>query len=90
MNIKKITKKLSSVRDSIRDNGEVAAQDEQALKDLVNETISIAKRDLKNLRAGMDMRQMPIPHNDNLPLTTEQRFRLSLMEKTGTGSFEIH
>ena len=90
MNLKKVTKKLSTVRDSISENGEVTAQDEQALKDLVNETIAIAKHDLKDLRSGMNMPKMPIPHNDNLPLTTEQRFRLSLTKKTGTGSQEIH
>lgn len=91
MNLKKVTKRLSTVRDSISENGEVTAEDEQALKDLVNETIAIAKHDLKDLRGGsMNMPTMPVPHNDNQPLTTEQRFRLSLMEKTGTGSFEIH
>jgi len=91
MNLKKITKNLSSVRDSIDENGEITPEDEQALKDLVSETIAVAKNDLKDLREhGIEMPKMPIPHNDNQPLTTEQRFRLSLMEKTGTGSFEIH
>tara|TARA_B100000949_G_C14042434_1_gene350111 strand:- start:187 stop:402 length:216 start_codon:yes stop_codon:yes gene_type:complete len=33
---------------------------------------------------------MPRPENDNTPLTSEQKFRLRLMEKTGTGSTSIH
>jgi hypothetical protein len=33
---------------------------------------------------------MPQPENDNTPLTSEQKFRLRLMEKTGTGSTSIH
>jgi hypothetical protein len=33
---------------------------------------------------------MPQPENDNTPLTSEQKFRLRLMEKTGTGSLSIH
>lgn len=33
---------------------------------------------------------MPKPENDNKPLTVEQKFRLRLVEKTGTGSTLIH
>lgn len=38
----------------------------------------------------MRARFMPLPENDNKPLGSEQKFRLRLMEKTGTGSTSIH
>lgn len=90
MNLKKVTKKLSKVRDSIRDNGEISLEDEQILKSLIGDTIDIAQSDLKDLPPKIVNRHMPLPENDNTPLTTEQRFRLRLMEKTGTGSVSVH
>ncbi len=33
---------------------------------------------------------IPRPENDNAPLSAEQKFRLRLMEKTGTGSISVH
>lgn len=87
MNLKKVTQKLSKVRDSIRDNGKISAEDEKTLKSLIGDTINIAQSELPN---KMKNRHMPLPENDNTPLTTEQRFRLRLMEKTGTGSTSIH
>ncbi|NQZ14745.1 MAG: hypothetical protein HRT94_07985 [Alphaproteobacteria bacterium] len=88
MNLKKVTKKLAKVRDSIREHGGVTPEDEQALKDLVNQTISIAKDELNNL--PQKEYTLPVPHNDNRPLSSDQRFRLSLVEKTGTGSSSVH
>ena len=90
MNLKKVTKKLSQVRDSILSNGEISAEDEQILKSLIGDTITIDQGDLKRVPEGMKNRQMPGPENDNTPLNAEQKFRLRLMEKTGTGSVSIH
>ena len=90
MNLKKVTKKLSKVRDSIRDKGEITLEDEQILKSLIGDTINVAQSDLQELPKKITGRQMPLPENDNKPLTTEQKFRLRLMEKTGTGSVSIH
>ena len=90
MNLKKVTKKLSKVRDSIRDKGEISAEDEKILKALIGDTINVAQSDLKDIPSKIVNRQMPLPENDNTPLTTEQKFRLRLMEKTGTGSVSVH
>lgn len=90
MNLKKVTKKLAKVRDSIRENGEISAENEEILRSLIGDTINIAQSDLQNLPNKMINRQMPLPENDNTPLTSEQKFRLRLMEKTGTGSVSIH
>ena len=88
MNLKNVAKKLSKVRDSIREHGSVSAEDEKALQDLVNETIGCAKQELSKI--PQRTKNMPIPHNDNQPLSNDQRLRLSLVEKTGTGSVSVH
>ena len=90
MNLKKVTQKLSKVRDSIRENGTISAEDEETLKSLIGDTITVAQSDLKKLPNKMKNRHMLLPENDNTPLTAEQKFRLRLMEKTGTGSTSIH
>ncbi len=90
MNLKKVTQKLSKVRDSIRENGKISEEDKEALKSLIGDTITVAQSDLKKLPNKMKNRHMPLPENDNKPLTSEQKFRLRLMEKTGTGSASIH
>lgn len=88
MNLKNVAKKLSKVRDSIREHGGVSEEDEQALKALINETIGSAKEELSQL--PKKQYDLPVAHNDNQPLNKDQRFRLSLMEKTGTGSLSVH
>lgn len=80
MNIKKVTKKLSSVRDSIRAEGKISAETEEVLKSLITEPVTVNQSRFRT----------PQPQNDNTPLTAEQKFRLRLMEKTGTGSTSIH
>ena len=90
MNLKKVTKKLSAVRDSIRENGKITEEDEKALRSLIGDTLTIAQSDLKKLPNKVKNRQMPLPENDNTELTSEQMYRLRLMEKTGTGSLSIH
>jgi hypothetical protein len=88
MNLKHVAKRLSKVRDSIREQGGVTAEDEKALQDLVNETIGCAKQELSKI--PQRTKDMPAPHNDNQPLNKDQRLRLSLVEKTGTGSASVH
>lgn len=89
MDLKKVTKKLSKVRDSIREKGGVTPEDEKALKELVNQTLSAAKKELATIPAKHAY-ERPVAHNDNRPLSQDQRFRLSLVEKTGTGSTAVH
>ena len=90
LKLKKVTEKLAKVRDSLTDNAEISAEDEEILKSLIGDTIDIANEDLKNLPNAMRQRAMPRPENDNSPLSADQKFRLRLMEKTGTGSSSIH
>lgn len=90
MNLKKVTQKLAKVRDSILENGAITPEDEMTLKSLIGDTITVAQKDLPKLPKKITGRLMPYAENDNKPLTTEQKFRLRLMEKTGTGSSSIH
>lgn len=90
LKLKKVTEQLSKVRDSVRENGSISPEDEATLRTLIGDTINIAQEDLPRLPNRLKSRTMPLAENDNTPLTTEQKFRLTLMEKTGTGSASIH
>ena len=90
LKLKKVTEKLSKVRDSVCENGSISAEDEEILRSLIGDTINIAQEDLQNLPNKVKTRTMPLAENDNTPLNKEQKFRLKLMEKTGTGSASIH
>ncbi len=90
LKLKKVTEKLSKVRDSLSENGEISKENQEILKSLIGDTIEIAQKDLKKLPNSMRSRFMPTAENDNTPLTSEQKYRLSLIEKTGTGSASIH
>lgn len=89
MNFKKINKALSGVRDNISASGKVTEADRQALQELVEETIQSSPAELRDLPRKITGR-IGFPENDNAPLTAEQRYKLRLMEKTGTGSTAIH
>jgi len=90
MNIKKITQKLSKIRDNTLDNDYICDEDRDDLLEMVHdalleehpEFVEEAKRNIVHFT--------PLPGNDNSDLTTDQKFRLRLMEKTGTGSASIH
>ena len=89
MNIKKITQKLSKVRDNTSETGKISEADKDALRALVQETIDNAQSNLAELPKNISS-FLPIADNDNQELTSEQKFRLRLIEKTGTGSASIH
>lgn len=89
MNIKKAAQKLAQVRDNIKSNGHITDEDKDALLTMVRDKIEQANKDLSKLPKRVTDR-MPLPENDNNPLTHEQNFRLRIMEKTGTGSASIH
>lgn len=89
MNIKKITKKLSNVRDNLTETGALSEEDKEELRALVQETLDNAPQGLAQLPKNIGP-YLPMAENDNKDLTTEQKFRLRLIEKTGTGSASIH
>lgn len=88
--LKKVAEKLSKIRDDLTEKTEITPENEEILKSLIGDTLDMAGEDLKKLPNSMRSRFMPVPENDNKPLSSEQKFRLRLMEKTGTGSTSIH
>jgi len=90
MNIKKIAKKLSKIRDNSIDTDYISEEDKEDLLALVNETLIDADPSLQNETSKNIVPFLPMAENDNTKLTSDQKFRLRLMEKTGTGSASIH
>ncbi len=90
MNIKKINKKLSKIRDNVLDTDHISEEDKADLLSLVQEAIMQSKADEQNKLPKDISPYLPIADNDNKVLTTEQKFRLRLIEKTGTGSSYVH
>ena len=90
MNIKKIAKKLSKIRDNSIDTDYISEEDKEDLLALVNETLIDADPSLQNETSKNIVPFLPMAENDNTELTSDQKFRLRLMEKTGTGSASIH
>lgn len=89
MNIKKINNKLSQIRENSIDSDYISEEDRMDLLTLVHETIMEAQASKQATPKDISL-YLPIADNDNKPLTTEQKFRLRLMEKTDSGSASIH
>jgi len=89
MSLKKIAKKLSKIRDNHVDTDYVSQDDKTDLLSLVNDIIAEAQDKLPQQQKNITP-YLPQADNDNKDLSSDQRFRLRLMEKTGTGSVSIH
>lgn len=90
MKFRKINKALSDVRNNIRATGKVSEADRVKLESLLQQKITVAKEEIERTLPHKIMGRIDRPRNDNVPLTAEQRFKLRLMEKTGTGSNAVH
>ena len=90
MNIKKIAKKLSKIRDNTLDNDYVSEDDKTDLLALVHDALIEEHPHLAEEARNNIVSLVPVAGNDNKELSTDQKFRLRLMEKTGTGSSSVH
>jgi hypothetical protein len=90
MNIKKIAKKLSKIRDNTLDTDYISEDDKEDLLSLVHDALVKEHPHLADEARNNIVSFVPSPGNDNTELSTDQKFRLRLMEKTGTGSSSIH
>ncbi len=91
MDFKAIQDKLKDLRDRIREEGRISEDNEQELKFLMHETLVSATDELDGLQERLQTLATKKIGNDNLPpLSEDQSTRLSLTEKTGTGSVSIH
>lgn len=88
MDLKAIHKQLKTLHDRIKKQGHMSASDEQELKSLMRETLDTAGAEMDSIKTRLHI-QMSASVSDR-PLSPEQISRLSIVEKTGTGSTLIH
>lgn len=89
MDLKDIQKKLQTLRDRIRADGRISPASEEELKTILNDTLTSAHQELSTIQNKLNATMAIRAGNDN-PLSDDQKHRLRLMEKTGTGSDMVH
>lgn len=87
MDLKTIHKQLKNLHDKIKKQGHMSTSDQQELQSLMNETINTASYEMTNIQTRMGLKMSA---TTTRPLNAEQIARLSIVEKTGTGSNRIH
>lgn len=92
MNLKEIQEKLKLLRDRIQEEGKISSTAETELKSILNDTLTSAHSELRALQDKLSAQMSIKAGNDNLKpsLTEDQIQRLSIIEKTGTGSYVVH
>ena len=92
MNLKEIQEKLKLLRDRIKEEGSISSTSETELKSILNDTLLSAHSELQVLQTKLAAQMSSRAGNDNNTpsLTEEQLQRLSIIEKTGTGSHVVH
>lgn len=89
MDLKDIQKKLKDLRDRIRADGCISPMAEEELKNILNDTMSTAHQELSTIQNKLTATMSIRAGNDN-GLSDEQKTRLRLMEKIGTGTQTVH
>ncbi len=89
MDMKDIQKKLKVLRDRIKADGHISPVAEQELKDILNDALLSANTELSAIQNKLSATMAMRAGNDN-ELPPEQKKRLRIMEKTGTGSHAVH
>lgn len=89
MDLKEIQKKLKDLRDRIRNDGCITPESQQELKSLLSDTLVTANDELTAIQQRLNTTLTLRAGNDNV-LSDEQKKRLRIIEKTGTGSHAVH
>ncbi len=89
MDLKDIQVRLQELRDRIRAEGRISPKAEEELRTLLNSTLITANDELNAIQGKIHYSMIKRAGNDNV-LTPEQKRRLSIIEKTGTGSQAVH
>lgn len=89
MDLKEIQQKLKELRDIIRAEGRISADSEQNLREILNDTLITANDELSSIQQKLTDNLSKRAGNDNI-LSDEQKKRLSIIEKTGSGSQSVH
>lgn len=89
MDLKDIQEKLRQLRDRIKDEGCISPTAELELKAILNDTLVSANDELSSIQERLNAKMAIRAGNDNV-LSDEQKKRLRIVEKTGTGSYAVH
>ena len=89
MDLKDIQEKLKALRDRIKDEGSISPLSEQELKSILNDTLVSANDELTAIQNRLNATMAIRAGNDNV-LSDDQKKRLRIIEKTGTGSCAVH
>ncbi|MFA5592530.1 MAG: hypothetical protein WC989_04370 [Micavibrio sp.] len=89
MDLKDIQEKLQALRDRIKEDGHISPESERALQDLLSTSLISTNEELSAAQARLNAAMAVRAGNDNA-LSDDQKKRLRLMEKTGTGSYAVH
>lgn len=91
MDFKEIQARLKDLRDRIKTEGRISADAESELKEILNSTLITANTEIMAIQSKITAQMAVRAGNDNKPaLSEEQMRRLSIIEKTGTGSYVVH
>ncbi len=89
MDLKDIQLKLKELRDRIKQEGRISEISEQELKAILNDTLLSANSELSTIQNRLNATMTMRAGNDNV-LSDDQKKRLRIIEKTGTGSHAVH
>lgn len=92
MDFKDIQDKLKNLRDRIKAEGRISEESEAELKAILDSTLLTADKEIKEIQNKITAQMTVRVGNDNhsLTLSEDQMRRLSIIEKTGTGSHVVH
>ncbi len=92
MDFKEIQDKLKNLRDRIKAEGRISSTSEAELKFILDNTLISANDEIKAIQTKITAQMATRAGNDNnMPkLSDDQMKRLSIIEKTGTGSYVVH
>lgn len=90
MSLKDVQQKLKDLRDRIRADGKLSPGIERELQELLSETLTSANDEISALQDKLNATLSFRAGNDNATLSDEQKRRLRIVEKTGTGSEAVH
>ena len=89
MDLKDIQEKLKELRDRIKTEGHISPRAEEELKSLLSNTLVTANDEICTIQNRLSATLAVRAGNDNI-LTPDQKKRLSIIEKMGTGSVCVH
>ncbi len=89
MDLKDIQQKLKELRDMIKADGHVSPAAEAQLKTILSDTLTTANVELNAIQTKLNATMAMRAGNDNA-LSEDQKKRLRIVEKTGTGSQAVH